>query len=75
MEIDASGVNAATTFLDGTKVGGTMADWQLCLEFVLRVRKTIAWFGFTLNLCKFKFLASSTAVLGFGLCKQEYILG
>ena len=62
-------------FFDDITGKGAAANWQLFCKAKLRVVQAIVRFGFMSILCKCVFLVSSSAVLGFELCKQRYMLG
>ena len=65
--LDTSEANMAGAFLDDITVGGPAADQHQCWDTTLRVMRTLVEFAFMLNLYKYKFLVSNTAVLGFEL--------
>lgn len=70
-----SGVRAASAFIDDCNVRGMLRDWRSCWEDTLQLLRTLAHFGFMINLRKCKFLVTSAPILGLDLCKAGFALG
>ena len=75
MVLAQSGVDAANAFIDDCNVRGHLQDWRGCWQDALQLLRTLARFGFVVNLCKCLFLVTNAPVLGLDLCKAGYALG
>ena len=73
--IAASGVNGASVFLDDCNIKGLQSKWEKCWKDTLQVLKTLASFGFMVNLRKCKFLMDKVAMLGLELNAVGFALG
>ena len=69
MVLASSGVEAANAFIDDCNVRGSLEHWQGCWEDTLQLLRTLARFGFMINLRKCKFLVTNAPILGLDLCK------
>ena len=62
--MSASSVDTVSAFLDDCNVKGQQSAWSKCWEYTLQVLKTLAEFGFMVDLHKCKFLTDNVVVLG-----------
>ena len=70
-----SKVETANPFIDDCNVRGHLQEWRGCWQDMLQLLRTLARFGFMVNLQKCLFLVTNAPVLGLDLCKAGYALG
>ena len=75
MVLAQSGVDVANAFINDCNVRGHLQDWRGCWQDTLLLLRTLARFGFMVNLRKCLFLVTNAPVLGLDLCKAGYALG